>query len=610
MNRPLSLRNLGIAGLLATIAAACPVYAQTQLINRSFPDHSRQVWVHSMNCFPTYNEINPRGTSYIYGDNYPLLLRRSLKAPIRPADTAQRFLECGITGVQVVFYNGNDYSGGMRDRMSAYDSFGLKFAPCLELDAGNPADGARVISDFIEAGKDHRSAAKMQEEPLAFVYSGRSLHMGAWRTLRETLTSKGQNVFLCGDIASEIDYYGNKLIMTIPPPRSAPEDTGRTIADYLSAPNQVFDSYWDFGFNHAALYDLIDAMNGNGGKSWPPRLFAGGSMPGYNREHSNQPGISGGYLDCVCTAAYRDSWNKVLAAQLQWNNVVTWNDEGEKTEIWPSSEWNWTRADITAFYSAQLRRVPYPDRLKTPQLYVTTPQRINGGCAPTSNTQPGAAPKTWIAEAMALNSSFKSAAKVTIQVIDASGRSWGKPVSAIVAPQKTGAATIELNVPPCVNGKNWIRVKATLICGIVRQDVVSAPILIYDKEEQTDDIRAARIHYYSIPARMALHGQVGLILKGSPLASGATATVVPPQGTRVRFAEVLQNTYQVENFYDSEERTTEIPRHPTPGNVIYEDNQHGVNTPASGFYVGRVIDEDEHVGYSDPVYVSSQPTPR
>ncbi len=48
--------------------------------------------------------------------------------------------------------------------------------------------------------------------------------------------------------------------------------------------------------------------------------------------------------------------------------------------MWPGSDWNWTRADVAAFYAARLRGAPPPNA--TPQLYVTTPQCLRVGEAP------------------------------------------------------------------------------------------------------------------------------------------------------------------------------------------------------------------------------------
>ena len=105
--------------------------------------------------------------------------------------------------------------------------------------------------------------------------------------------------------------------------------------------------------------------------------------------------------------------------------------------------------------------------------------------------------------------------------------------------------------------------------------------------------------YYSIPAYAALPGAVQLALNGNPAGGGsATASVTAPAGVSARFNELLQNTRQVVNGFATSQLTTSVPM----GTRTIIGGQQ-ISASAHGFYVGRVIDAQERVGYSDPIYV-------
>lgn len=104
--------------------------------------------------------------------------------------------------------------------------------------------------------------------------------------------------------------------------------------------------------------------------------------------------------------------------------------------------------------------------------------------------------------------------------------------------------------------------------------------------------------YYSIPAYKALPGTVGIAISGNPNLGNATATVIPPAGFTAKFAEVLQNTYQVKNFFKTTPFTCTVPLDNSmnaQGEMVCADSW--------GFYVTRVIDSQDRVGYSAPFLV-------
>ena len=61
---------------------------------------------------------------------------------------------------------------------------------------------------------------------------------------------------------------------------------------------------------------------------------------------------------------------------------------------------------------------------------------------------------------------------------------------------------------------------------------------------------------------------------------------------------MLQNTRQAKNGFSTPTLTASVPM---PAHPVIGGQQE--SAAANGFYVGRIIDEQEHVGYSDPVYI-------
>jgi len=523
---------------------AKPLTAPTAVV---FPDKSLQVWVHQIWEIPWYNSPE-------FGAIYPLTLvpgpySDTLKR--RPGDSLQRQIDAGFTGLQVLCYD----SGSAADRpealMAEADHLsGLTIAPCLFV--RGPDEVVKSVENYTLVAVKHPSAARMQGKLIVFTYGANYMLTPAeWQTVWERLRAENKDVFFVNDLATQGGIKGR-------------------FQQYYP----VSDAVWNFGTREPAFYQAEADSN---------RLSAGGILPQYDRE--SVP--NGGYDDAEGTAQYRRQWERSLAWDLNWNTVVSWNDVEERHYLLPDSEWNWTRADITAFYSARLRHAAFPPRLRLPQLYITTPQRVNIG-------------QSRIGEALALNTGTRPV-RVRVVLIDGASRAVTPATSSTVSGGQAGAAVASV-APAVMPPGHFLRVRATLIgsTGKLLQQVTSAPILVYGEGESTGDVQYTRVHYYSVPARLSLPGTVHVLLSGSPLGNGATATVVPPSGAIVRFAEVLQNTYQVENFFNSAPFTAPIPM----VNGLMRIGAGANQTDPSGFYVARVIDEQERVGYSDPVYIA------
>lgn len=546
---------------LVTMTMACGQTTPPKLTNQRF--EKKLVWTHYLPQVPDFNMAPGPASQPPYGALYPLELRSSDTATSRGIDQIQRLQDAGINGLLVLVYGSEDPTSYMDSWLSAADKHsGFVVAPCIAPDTEDQA--VRLVTVYASVAANHASAAKENGKLVIFTYGARyGKSPDFWRNVRARLNGAGIGTFFVNDTAADLAVRGGlqpELLTPYFPVFDASYMFDDRTSDYWNDILSLFNQY-----NHA---------------------YAGGVMPGYDRETSN-----GGYTDARATDHYRRDWEAGLNAGLQWQTTNTWNDIVEHTEIRPTSDWNWTRADITAFYSAKLRRTPFPK--SSPQLYVTTPQMIHLGQAPH-------------AEGLILNSS-RSAMTVKIQLFDGNGQPYGDVKSAAVPAYSAGAVTIPNNsTVNSLPARRFLRAKARMYnsAGNIVQQVTSAPILVYGPDEVPD--LQGRTLYYSIPAARALPGTVKLSLSGSPVSSssGATATVKPPLGTAVRFAEVLQNTRLVKNMFNQAPLTTPLPL--TNGKQIIGYQE--ISTSASGFYMARVIDEQERVGYSDPLYVGSNRT--
>lgn len=514
----------------------------SRLINQPF--QSKWVWTHYLHQIPDFN-LEPT----TFGSLYPLVLTSSSTAPSRAEDRVQQMQDAGISGVQILFYGNEDPTGVTADWMTMASKHpGFVVAPCIYPDTEDQA--VRLVQLYASVANNYVSAAKENGKLVVFTYGARyGKAPNFWQHVRLRLNSASIATFLVNDTDADLGVHGGLQPELLTP--------YFPIFDASYMFDDMTQNYW------GDILSLFNQYN---------HAYAGGVMPEYNREITN-----GGYTDARATEHYRRDWELGLNAGLRWQTVVTWNDYVEKTLIRPSSDWNWTRADITAFYSAKLRGTHFPK--SSPQLYVTTPQMIRLGKAPH-------------AEGLILNSSG-STMTVKIQLFDGNEHPYGDVRSADVPPHSAGDVTIpdSSTIDDFPSGR-FLRAQATMYdaANNIVQQVTSAPILVYGDSQVPELL--GRTKYYSIPAARALNGTVLFKLFGSPVSSlggEATATVTPPDGTVVRFAEVLQNTHLVKNMFNQTPFTTPIP--------LMDGS-----TSASGFYMARVIDEQERVAYSDPIY--------
>lgn len=548
----------------------------------TLPD--RRFWTHAIfNAIPDYSD-NTSPTDRFYGALYPLeLVNGNYLATPRSTSGVSRLLEAGITGIQILLFPGStwmvdQWATAADATMSNPDpAKRVLVAGCLQVDSG---DTVTMVQDYIAIAKNHTSISKIDGKYVLYTFASKARTPAQWAAIRSDLAAKNLPVYFIFDYQLDASQYGNTI---------TPTNEARATADlaYCEA-NWLFDDslqyFWD---------KLVPFVN----KYRQP--FAGGIMPGYNRETQYSPGVYGGYRDAEGTQIFRTLFEQYRDTGIRWQNIVTWSDVAEQHEVRPTSHWNKTRSDICAFYSALHRNTPMPR--PQAELYITTPQAIRVGDAIK-------------AEAMVLNGGG-TPVTATVQLVDQSGQPLGSTyTSSLISGGYSGDVTTPGSLTATSGQANtWIRARAKLYnqSGTLLQEVTSAPILIY--ASGATPTTPFRRTYYSIPAYAAIPESPTLTLTASPVSSpsSAKARVTTNTGRSMRFIEVLQNTRQVWMTFDvASYVTSSVPdaqggfhdKIPMGTRHIYPGDQ-TVTATAQGFYVGRVIDDQERVGYSDPVYV-------
>lgn len=515
------------------------------------PDE-RQVWAHVVSQgLPDRAEA--AGTEP-YGSNFPLDLEPAgSSAPVHDVPgSIERAKAAGLTGMQLLQIEGvNSGTDFVAEWQQAADRAGdLVVAPCLQV--SSRAGAQQMIEQYLSVARAHKSAAKVDGRYVIYVYGGRSLSPDDWRSIHQAIDATGTGIYLVGDLQPESSQHNDQLDAAL-------------VSPYLTA----FDAVWIFDDHADAIAPAVAQLAAGAGVP-----FVGGMIPGYDRR---TPG--GGYADAEGTALFRRQWQRELDRGPDWVNVVTWSDFVERSEIQPTSDWSVTRSDINAFYSAKLRGETLPQR--SAQAYLTTPKFVATG-------QPLAV------EGLVLNGSDEPAT-LSVQLRDGSGQAVGGPVSLPVDADASGSVTVDLPTGHTASAGTWLRAEARLTdpSGRVLQEFSSAPVGI---TPATQPWTGQRRDYYSVAGRSAMPTAPTLEVTGDPrTASGSSATVT--SGDQARLIDVLQNGQQVSLGTAERTWSTRIPM----GSRRVVGGEEQVST-AAGFYVGRVIDAQGRVGYTDPRY--------
>jgi len=543
--------------------------ARTVLNNQSMPD--KRIWLftepHGM---PPWNQATP------YGSLYMLDLQENENNPAR-FSMGTRLLESGITGYIIGTSPGESFNGWKADMMSDFNrNFpAIKMTICVS--AGNLNDIVTSVKSYLDVAKNYSNAPMIDGKYVIFTYAPQGTSLSVWKSVRSQLSSAGYNTFFFQDVNIN---WNNGI-----PNKSA-----------ITSWFQAFDgSYvWtDTNYRNTDNWNnwnwFISLMNSNGN-----RATLGGMFPAYSRESPN-----GGYLEdsqggYKGTYHLREMLQAHLDSHLQWWHISTANDCSEESQLLPSSWWSFSRSDITRLYAYKLGSIPSKPT-NSANLYAVSPQHIHLG-------------EALYAESLIVNWDIQTV-NSKLELYDGDYNlvtsSEMKPVLA----ESTGAAVFTNFHVDNLPAKRFFRLKALLFDGngIEIKSVWGAPICVYE----TNQSKALRnSNYYVIPANKALPGIIFVSINGNPSLGNATLTVTPPVGTDVRFAEAFQNTKLVYNGTKSQfiqklsnPYLVSLPttNYTTAGGEI-------VNPETTGFYIARIIDTQERVGYSDPIYMSKDAT--
>lgn len=539
-----------------------------------FPD--KRVWAHYAG-----NGLSYYSADNLYGANFPLnLVGGQSPAPDQPAKLVRRALEAGVTGIEILegsINSGTDHvtgwAAGADPTWSDPDpAKRVQIALCV---ADDPSSILRLVRNYVtyDRAGNHPSIAKIEGNYLIFAYGSRETGKtpSDWASIRSTLASENIPVVFVGDLDN------------LNPQPSFPIDAS-VVAPYFPYFEASYCFDWgsrDYPTPSYQWDTLFSVMNTY------QQPYAGGVTPGYDREYPS----GGSYLDARGTRYFRSQFEQYRNANMRWQTLVTWNDIAEHTNVEASSEWNRTRADISAFYSAILRNVAFPR--PQAELYVTTPQAIFVG-------QP------FGAEAMTLNAGGL-VVKTTIQLLNEQGVTVS---SVYTSPEVLGGHSGDATMPDSfaattAHAGHWYRAEAVLYDDNNQelQRVTSAPIVVYAQgavpSSRMYSGSTFRRMYYSIPAYNALSEVPNLSIPGSPTNGQTTATVTLPSNAQMYTVDVLQNTRQVKVGFNTNSYTVPVPMpaHNIAGGLP-------TDAAANGYYVGRVIDVNDRVGYSNPRFYS------
>lgn len=590
---------------------------------------TRIMWAHHIGYgLPDYlTELSTTPNKQFYNDNAPLELYTNYNSP-RPVYGIARLLESGINGLQVDIINGT-WAGNpfvmMGDFLADADATHANpnpnerfyIAPCIDSPGFTEDDLKTYLQSYIAKAQaeNHPSLAKVNGKYVIYFYGASGISnlsilpsynataiatsTGIWQRIRTWINTNNIPLYLIRDIGFNVAYNGGRL-----------ETRG------VTPWNTYFDASYAFDMITPSFWrDAVPFLN-------TQRLrYFGGLQPEYNREST-----WGGFVDANGTSLLRTSLALIERSEtIRWNNIVTWGDFVENTQVRPTTNWHKTRADIVNFYSAKQRGIA--PLHTTPTLYITTRMFVVAG-------------EPFLAEAMVINPT-SSSTSTTIQLYAADKKTKiGTAVTATVSGGTTGSATtIDSLIATTTDvGKTFYAYATSYdAAGAQLESVWSAPIGVYDTLQDPagasnntpdmswqannwpyDNIRPGyspyltRYRYYSIPAYAALSlaptltisGNPGLITNPltTPDANKPTATVTAPVGVTIRSIELLQNTQLVARVISTDSSTPSTLSVPVPAGDQSQKylNYHQVNP--KGYYVARVITSDEKVSYSAPLY--------
>ena len=537
---------IAVGMLLLTRPVSRPASAQIPLPGAP-PGRSllnqKLVWAHCMVSYPLDLDLlyhyKPQG----YAEMYPLYQEQGLMQrtglPWQATDI-EAAKAAGVDGFALdIFTNAQDAAPSLEaaDRLG-----GFLIAPCIDTSTASNkvGDAFRAVDQYCHLAASHPSAARVDGKFLIFTYGTEQIKPGDWQWVRNRLLQAGDSTYWIAAV---------DLGTSAQQANGFPESTVTQYSD-------LFEGGYIFGPSGSYFSNLVTLF----GSEHKP--FIGGMMPGYYR-------AGAGNWDSNGTGQYRYQWQKHLDSGVPWVTITTWNDFQEDTDITPSSDWSFTRANLTRWYSAKFKGLPEP--WTRPQLYISTPKTVYPN-------------QTARAEALVLNP-LKHAVTASVQFYDAGKQPVGEPVSATI-PAETAETATKLLPMSAFHAGSFLRAHARIEEGgrpVV--SVVSPPVLVLDPEAQP----GYPVVYYSVPADHVLPDPVTLVSENGEL------TYRYPARVQRRFAEVLHNTALMKNSMRGRTISLRLPAQPDYGSPV--------QVTSWGFDLARVTDDQFRVGYSDPIYI-------
>ena len=519
----------------------------------SLPD--RQVWAHMvpqglpLSEDPNTHYGSERPLSFApAGTPYPQLVQSQL-------DQARA---AGLTGMQILLLEGvNSGDDFVSDWMTAADptwrdgARGFAVAACVQATTRSGADS--LIREYAAAAEGRPSAARIDDALVVWVYDAPALSPDDWLACRRGLERDGIPVYIVAELRTAASQHDNTFDAAAVDPYAG-----------------LFEAVW--------LFDDHDFMILPDVARWAREhdtAFAGGILPGYNRETTN-----GGYVDARATELWRSQWQLQRDAGAGWATAVTWNDVVERTAVQPTTDWGTTRADLTAHYAAQFRGETPPTR--DPVGYVTSPQFVLEG-------------RNVLAEGLVINRGAEPV-RVRVRVIARDERELASSDPVTVAAGEAGAAVLDRGIE--ADAGSWVYAVVDVTDGTGRRlsSTRGAPVVVYAPEDPAVPQPARRTYYSLASDRSAAFTDLMAPLPRDADARSLRLTAREP----VRSLEVLHNTWPAGLAVGQQDVAYEDP----PQSIVGGQD---VTTPAHGFTVARVVAQDGTIAYSTPVYRRDDP---
>lgn len=519
----------------------------------------RQVWAHMV---PQGLPLSESGDIH-YGSERPL--------SYAPAGTDYGSLvsgqidqarAAGLTGMQILLLEGVNQGGDfVGDWMAAADPTwdegeGFSVAPCLQVSSRGAA--VRLLEQYAAAAEGHPSAARSGDALVVWLFNARSLSPQDWASCRGELQRKGTQLCLVAELGTAASQHGDRLDTSLIDPYG-----------------DSFEAVWLFEDKESEVLDDFVA--------WAKRHdtpFAGGTLPGYDRETTN-----GGYTDARATELWRTQLERQVGSGAAWLTAVTWNDAVEHTSVGPTPDWGTTRADVLAHHSTRFRSQGFPDDSAT--AYATTPQYLVQG-------QP------LLAEGLGINHGTESVT-VKVTVTTASGTQLAASEAREVAPGTMGAAVLEGPVDARGGEHLYAVVELTDRSRRRLARTKSAPVVVFAADDAAlPDPRRRR--YYSLSSASAAEFSDLARVEGAEGSPATTDGLKVVARESLRSVEFLHNTWPAGTGLNTRELTYRAP----PDTLVGGQR---IATVPQGFTLARVVTNSGKIAYSPPVHHAATADP-